>query len=672
MKQHFRIIHDDDNIVWLHFDMADSSTNILTVDTLDELDQSLISIAQLHPKGLVLLSDKDNGFIAGADVKAFANVDKPAIANEQIRRAHHVFARLENFRFPTVAAIHGFCLGGGTELSLACDYRVGDIDTTRIGLPEVLLGIFPGFGGTARSTRLMGSFAAMNMMLSGRALRAKVAKKQGLLDLAVPRRHLYAAARQLIQQQPPLHQPSWINNIVELAPCRKLLSIMMQKEVGKKVQQQHYPAPYKLIKHWQQYGGDFDAMLSNEIDEVSKLICSETAQNLIRAFLLRDQLKTTGRQSDFKAKYVHVIGGGVMGGDIAAWCALRGLTVSIQDQNPEQLQNALGRARKLFKRRLKLPHLIQAASDRLIPDVAGHGAAKADVVIEAIFENVDAKVALYQQLEPKMKAEAILATNTSSIPLEVLNKDMVTPSRLVGLHFFNPVAQMQLVEIVHGSNTDPAVVNNAAAFAAQIDRLPLPVKSSPGFLVNRILMPYLLEAVTLLNEGIPARVIDKAAINFGMPMGPIELADTVGLDICLSVAQKLAESFTIDIPSVLQNKVNEGNIGKKSGHGYYQWKKGKAISVDNSKKYQAPKDIADRMIMRLLNEAVACLREGVVENEDLLDAGIIFGTGFAPFRGGPMHYIQKNGIQQMEKRLHQLKSHHGDKFSADDGWHAMA
>ena len=676
MNKHFYLEKDDDGIAWLHFDMAGGSANILSMDTLDALDQALINAAQMHPKGLVLLSDKPSGFLAGADIRAFAKVEEPEQAADQIRQAHRVFSRLENFSFPSLALIHGFCLGGGTELALACTYRIAETDSTRIGLPEVRLGIFPGFGGTARGTQMMGSLGAMRMMLAGRAYRAKQARRIGLVDWVVPERQLRNAASQMLNNPPPPHQPPWWNALVEFAPLRLAVAELFRHQVAKKANPAHYPAPYRLIDHWRRTVGDFDAMLESETRNVSELICGDTAQSLIRAFLLQERMKEIGKQRPFKAGHVHVVGGGVMGGDIAAWCALRGLKVTLQDQSHEQLQRAIGRAHTLFKRRLRDRRLVMEAFDRLIPDVRAAGVAHADVIIEAIFEDTAAKQALYADLEPRMRADALLATNTSSIPLETLAEKLADPTRLVGLHFFNPVAKMMLVEIVHGEATDNDVAANAAAFARQIGKLPLPVKSSPGFLVNRMLMPYLLEAVALYEQGIPGPVIDKAATDFGMPMGPIELADTVGLDICLHVAAKLGEAFPLALPKTLKQQVDVDRLGKKSGQGFYAWKNGRpqkpAIEKGWRGKPEKLRELSDRMILRMLNEAVACLREGVVADADLLDAGAIYGTGFAPFRGGPMHYIQNRGLRNIEKRLNELEKRHGEQFHADSGWHALA
>jgi 3-hydroxyacyl-CoA dehydrogenase/enoyl-CoA hydratase/3-hydroxybutyryl-CoA epimerase len=339
----------------------------------------------------------------------------------------------------------------------------------------------------------------------------------------------------------------------------------------------------------------------------------------------------------------------------------------LQDREPKYIAPAIARAHKLFKRKLKKTRLITAAMDRLVPDCKAQGVEKADVIIEAIVENTEIKVGLFKELESRIKDTAILATNTSSIPLHEISSQLKNPARLTGIHFFNPVAKMQLVEVIHSSATDKEWVGRASAFCQQISRLPVPVKSSPGFLVNRILTPYLLEAVSLWEEGVPAEQIDKVAKKFGMPMGPVELGDTVGLDICLSVAKNMANTLNITIPDKLQEMVDKGHLGKKSGRGFYEYEKGRAKKNTNSVSSDAA-DIEDRMILRILNECVACLREGLVEDKDLLDAGMVFGTGFAPFRGGPLHYAQTRGVEELLVVLSRLEKKYGDRFSADQGW----
>lgn len=671
-KQHWHLRQDEDDIAWLTLDKADVPVNVLSVDVIAELDAKLVELERMAPRGLVINSAKQSGFIAGADIKGFTTMKSQEQAAEFMRGCHTVLDRLEAFAFPTVALIHGFCLGGGLELALACRYRIADDDaSTKLGLPEVLLGIHPGFGGTVRATRLLGAPAAMDLMLSGRSLSARAANRIGLIDYAVPTRQMLRAARMTILNPPqPFRPKKWLR-LTNHKLARPLLARYLRRTVAKRAARAHYPAPYALIELWEKHAGNTKQMLAEEASSVARLVVGDTAQNLIRVFFLQEQMKALGKASDFKAQKVHVVGAGVMGGDIAAWCAVQGLQVTLQDQSPERLAPAMKRAHDLFKKKLKHPRLVQAALDRLMPDTAGVGVARADVVIEAIFENTEAKQALYQRLEPQMKQGALLATNTSSIPLQELGTVLQQPDHLVGLHFFNPVAKMQLVEIVAADNTDHVVRQQAAAFARQISRLPLPVTSTPGFLVNRILMPYLLEAVVLESEGIKPELIDKAAVEFGMPMGPIELADTVGLDICLSVADILSQAMNTSVPDRLRSLVEAGRLGRKSEHGFYQYKKGKPVKSKIEKGLFAPTDITDRMIMRLLNETVACIREHVVTDGDLLDGGIIFGTGFAPFRGGPLQYIRETGVGSMRETLQRLESAHGERFKPDAGWQSL-
>ncbi len=666
--QHWRKEQGSDGIIWLYIDKAESKANVLSRAVIEELDELLEEIEADKPAGVVITSGKLSGFIAGADVNEFTTLQDQDDGFALVRRAQAVFDRLEALHCPTVALIQGFCLGGGMELALACRYRIAvDDPKTKLGLPEVKLGIHPGFGGTVRLPPLIGAPAAMDLMLSGRALSAKAAAKVGVVDHAVPERHKLTAASQLLKQKPPRKKASgwraWSNNGL----VRPLLAGMMRRKLAKKARQDHYPAPYAVIELWEKYGSDPKVMMKEEAVSVARLVMGDTAQNLIRLFFLQERMKGLGNKSDFKAQRVHVIGGGVMGGDIAAWCAMQGLEVTLQDRSHEVIARAIGRAHGLYKKKLKHPLKIRDAMDRLIPDIEGRGIAEADVIIEAIFENVEAKQQLFKEVELKAKPDALLATNTSSIPLETISKVLDDPSRLIGLHFFNPVAQMQLVEVVRGAQSNEALIDAGCAFTKQIGRLPLPVKSSPGFLVNRILMPYLIEAVVLVSEGVPAVLIDQAATKFGMPMGPIELADTVGLDICLHVAEILSQELGGEVPEKLRTMVAAGQLGRKSGEGFYQYKKGKPVKPSDTGT-PPPDDLTDRMILRFVNEAVACLREGVVEDSDLLDAGIIFGTGFAPFRGGPMNYTAKQGHEQLKSRLDHLQQAHGERFAPDASW----
>lgn len=660
---------DNDDICWLHLDVINSSTNILRADVLDELNDILNDLAQSLPTGIIFISDKTNGFIAGADIKEFTEISTVEQAREMLHRGHEIMNKIESLPCTTVAMIDGFCLGGGMELALACTYRVMcDSKSTRVGLPEVKLGIHPGYGGTLRSIQKAGPLAAMNMMLTGRLLQGRAAKAMGLVDELVPQRQLKRAARYFVTHRPRSKELSLKDKIMNHRLVRPVIAGKMRKELAKKAAKEHYPAPYKLIDLWVAHMDNPQRMLEKEIESVASLVTNDTAKNLVHVFFLQEQLKTQGNKKDFKASHIHVIGGGVMGGDIAAWCALRGFKVTVQDQKPEALAGTMKRSMNMFTKKFKKDkRSIRESMDRLIPDTKGIGVEHADLIIEAIFEDKDVKQSLYKDIEPRMKPGAILGTNTSSIPLEELATCLEKPERLVGIHFFNPVALMPLVEIVRGENTGDETMKQALAFARQIDKLPLPVKSSPGFLVNRILMPYLLEAVEMVGEGIAPEMIDKAALKFGMPMGPIELADTVGLDVCKSVATILAGAAPLNLPNKMQHMVDSGKLGKKTGEGFYKWLKGKPQKNKNAS-YGNLQELQDRMILRFLNEAAACKREGIVDDDDLIDAGVIFGTGFAPFRGGPLHYIKSTGASELNQQLNQFKQRYGDRFNADEAW----
>ena len=563
--------------------------------------------------------------------------------------------------------IHGFCMGGGTELALACRYRIADDGPkTRMALPEVLIGIVPGWGGAKRLPRLIGAANALDLMLTGRGVDARRAKKLGLVDDVTQKRHFANAVRMFLANPPAPHKPALGAAVTDWPIVRSLVASMSRKKVAGKVRQDQYPAPYAIIDLWKNFGGDVRDVPVDNPASMASLFAHPTTRNLIRLFKLQDRMKALGKEGGEPIRHLHVIGAGAMGGDIAAWCALKGITVTLQDLGPERIAPAIERAYALYKKRLKKPHLIQAAFDRLIPDVKGDGVAKADLVIEAIVENAEIKRKLFAGIEPRMKAGAILASNTSSIPLQELSGVLEHPERLVGLHFFNPVAMMMLVEIVEGPQTAAEVMQAGQAFARQIDKLPLPCKSAPGFLVNRVLSPYLMEAMLMLDEGVPGETIDAAAKDFGMPMGPIELADMVGLDICWAVGQELAKPGT-PIPKKLQAAVEAKNFGKKTGKGFYTWVKGKPQKSTGSGSVDL-KPIADRLVVPALNEAVACLRERIVADADLCDAGVIFGTGFAPHRGGPVSAIRERGKDAWLKVMAQLRAKHGDRFVPDTGW----
>ncbi len=664
---------DSQDILWLTLDRKDSPVNSLNESILKELDQILNALTQNKSvKAVIIQSNKKTGFIVGADISQFKALENAEQATQLIRKGQEIFDKLEALKIPTVAMISGFCLGGGLEFALACRYRIAE-DTAKLGLPEVKLGIHPGWGGTVRLPKLVGALNAMDVILTGRNLRAKVAKKMGIIHEAVPKRVLkQAALRYALNPPKPTKKIIDTRQLQNSSFVRPLLGKVFKSQLNKKVKEKHYPAPFKVVDNWVAHGVTGDMAMQKEAESIGNLLVSDTSRNLVKVFFMQEKMKGLAKNIDFKVKHVHVVGAGVMGGDIAAWCAVQGLNVTLQDQSPKLIGGAMKRAYDLAKKRLKDKHLIQGAMDRLMPDVKGLGIKQADVIIEAITENLEVKQKFFQELETKAKPEAILATNTSTIPLEEISSALKQPGRLVGIHYFNPVAKMPLVEVVHGQNTAQHSIDCALKFVKDIGKLPLPVRSSPGFLVNRILLPYMLEAVSLLEEGVAGPVIDKAAVAFGMPMGPIELADTVGLDICLAALEKLSGTMNIKVPEKLKEYVKRGDLGRKTGQGFYKYKGHKCQKPKIDKNSAAPKDIIDRLSLRLLNEAVACLREGIVENAEYLDAGCIFGFGFPPFRGGPVNYIHHQGEETLLKQLEELKSRYGDRFAADEGWQSGA
>jgi 3-hydroxyacyl-CoA dehydrogenase/enoyl-CoA hydratase/3-hydroxybutyryl-CoA epimerase len=615
--RNWKLARDDNGIAWLVLDKPGSSANVLSEDVIAELDEVLATLERELPKGVVLRSGKPGGFIAGADIGEFRGMTNTADIEARLTKANAVVDRLDHLAVPVVAVIHGYCLGGGLEIALACDYRIA-VDDARLGFPEVMLGLHPGLGGTVRLPRLINPLEAMTMMLTGRNVRAS------------------------------------------------------RTETAKKAPIAYYPAPHALIDLWENHGGNPQDMAKAEVTSFARLMVTTTSRNLVRVFFLREKLKGLA-DGEWSGRRVHVIGAGAMGGDIAAWCAWQGFTVTLADMKEEPLGKAMARAAELYG---KIGHKrieTRNALDRLIPDLSGDGVRSADLVIEAVPETLELKRKVYAATEPKMRPGAILATNTSSIPLEELRVGLQRPDHLVGLHFFNPVSRMQLVEVVSHDQAAPDVLTRARAFLGRIDRLPAPVKSAPGFLVNRALTPYMLEAMVMLDEGIKRETIDAAAVAFGMPMGPIELADTVGLDICLHVAETLKADLVHPMPDlspVLRKKVEAGELGRKSGKGFYEWKDGEPVKDREAP--QPTEEMADRLILPMLDACVACLREGVVADEDTIDGAMIFATGFAPFRGGPMHYIRSRGVTNVYAELKRLAQRYGERFLPSPGWDRLS
>ena len=630
--QNWQVEVDAAGLAWVTLDKVGESANSLSSAVMSELSLILDRFDRSAPRGLIFRSAKSAGFIAGADIQEFAQLDTPEKGVELVRRGWQLFNRLAGVTYPTLALVRGHCLGGGLELALACRYLLAvDEPATRMGLPEVLLGIVPGWGGMLRLPQRIGPQAALDLMLTGKTVDARRARQLGLADDCVPLRVMDSAAAVLVLADQPRRQPPLLQRLLN-GPLRRLAARAARKQVAKRARVEHYPAPYAIIDIWEKHQGD--ALAAPEL--IDRIVRSPTARNLVRVFFMQERLKGFGKGSAWQAQRVHVVGAGVMGGDIAAWCALRGLTVTLQDQGIERIAPALQRAYAAYRQRIKDPRELRNAMDRLIPDPAGHGARSADVVIEAIFENLDAKRALLCQLDTVIRPDAILATNTSSLRIEDLHGVLGNPARLVGIHFFNPVARMPLVEVVAAEGADPEMLRRATAFVKQIDRLPLPVASAPGFLVNAVLGPYMLEAMRAVDEGLAPETVDEAMLAFGMPMGPIELVDMVGLDVAMAAGRSLAGGDA-EPPKCLRERFAAGHLGKKGGKGFYDYRKGKPAKGAAG---SVPAGLAARLVKPLLDRTQQLVSDGVVADAELADAGVIFGTGFAPFTGGPLNYLR--------------------------------
>jgi 3-hydroxyacyl-CoA dehydrogenase/enoyl-CoA hydratase/3-hydroxybutyryl-CoA epimerase len=669
--RHWHLRSTESGVAILTLDQEGTSSNVLSRDVLDELGSRLDEISRDERlRGLVVASGKASGFVFGADIREFDEIDSAEQGTRLAAEGQAIIGRIAALRIPSVAAIDGFALGGGLELALACDYRIAvESWDRRIGLPEVQLGIQPGFGGVVRTVRLLGPVQAMDLALSGRLLSAVEAHRAGLVDRLATREALLEGAVEMVLERPAQHRPGLLARIMNLSLVRPHVAKRIRAQIARRANPEHYPAPYAILDQWVRYGGRGEAAFRAEAESIGRLFMTPTCTNLLRVYKLRERLKNLAPKPR-EMERVHVVGAGVMGGDIASWCALRGLKTTLQDQVAEAIDEARERAAALFQKRLKAPGEADAATQRLQADASGSGLQGADIVIEAIVERLDIKQQVFAQFEERVSADTVLATNTSSLRIEDIAAKLTHPQRVVGVHFFNPVAKMPLVEVIHSSATDPDFVERAVGFVIRIGKLPLPCRSAPGFLVNRVLTPYLFEALRAHIDGHTKEEIDAAAVAFGMPVGPIELSDQVGLDVALHVAGIMRQTLGTEPPALLEEMVSEGKLGVKSGQGFYRYEQGKAVRERWTGKIDA--NLQDRLILPLVNECVACLHEGIVEDRDLVDAGVIFGTGFAPFRGGPLQYAQTRGAKDIVETLEALAVRHGPHFAPKSGWKALA
>jgi 3-hydroxyacyl-CoA dehydrogenase/enoyl-CoA hydratase/3-hydroxybutyryl-CoA epimerase len=650
-----RLEFDSANVAWIVFDDPGAKVNLLNPDTVGQLDRILDELSRRKPRGVVLISAKPDVFIAGADIKELEKIRDAAQAEELSRAGHKILAKIERLGVPSVAAIDGACLGGGCELVLACRYRVAtDNPKTQIGLPETQLGIIPGWGGTQRLPRLIGLRAALGIVVAGKSVSATRALKMGLVDAVVPAVALRAAATKLVTTGRRTSGAVFLDN---LWLVRKVISQIARKQTLAKTRG-HYPAPLKAIDAMEQgLGGSLERGLDTEARLFGEVATTSQCKNLIRVFFLREKyskLRLKDAASAPKVEKVGVLGAGVMGAGIAQWCSARGLTVRLKDIKPEYVAAGMKRIADVYRdglKRRKLTKLqVEQGLARVHPttDYAGFG--DCDLVIEAVLEKIEVKRKLFEELMPLLRDDCVIASNTSAIPIDELAEASGQPKRFVGIHFFNPVHKMPLVEIVRGTRTSTESLAAAVEFAKRLKKTPVVVNSAPGFLVNRLLMPYLNEAGLLLSEGVGVETIDTAMLDFGMPMGPLRLIDEVGIDVAYDVARELAEAFEdrMKIAPILRRVHEHGLKGRKGGRGFYVYQGRKArLNRDLglvTTKTPGAAAIQSRLLGVMIAEAKRCINEEVVSSEDDIDTGMIFGTGFPPFRGGLVKYARDSGL----------------------------
>jgi 3-hydroxyacyl-CoA dehydrogenase / enoyl-CoA hydratase / 3-hydroxybutyryl-CoA epimerase len=669
-----------DQICVLTFDRPNSSANIFDRATLEELRQELDFITKnaTHIKGVILISAKRSIFIAGLDLKTIGEKMPPAEMRALLELGQSLISRVASLPVPTVAAIHGAAMGGGCEISLACDYRLASPDrVTKIGLPETKIGLLPGWGGATRLPRLIGLPKALDFILAGKTVASQQALKMGIVDVLVPGERLVEAAAKKIQQGKPNRPGHWLvnNPLVVSVIATRLRKQLTQKTRG------HYPAVLKAFEVMTRgICKSIPDSLALERDGILELVKTDACRNLIRMFFLQERAKKFAAISGESKPVARaaVIGAGVMGAGIAQWLSARQLPVILRDVNTEQVAKGMGSIAKIYcdsvKRHVFTQIEARAGMDRIFPAPSEVPLRHVDLVIEAAVENLELKKKIFQRLDGLAGEETILATNTSALPVSELAATTSRPERVVGLHFFNPVHRMQLVEIIAARQTAPEVLQRAVKFSQQIGKLPVVVKDSPGFLVNRILMPYLIEAGNLFESGASLKNLDETMLDFGMPMGPMRLIDEVGVDVSLHVAQTLAAHFgrRMKIPALLGKMMEAKMFGRKNGCGFYLHEKSKesrpnpqtiSFVLNQSAAAIAREELQERMVFLMVNEAARCLEEQIVTDPADVDFAMIMGTGFAPFRGGPLRYADSLGVEKIAGAMENLVDRGAEHFA---------
>ncbi|MEN8133908.1 MAG: 3-hydroxyacyl-CoA dehydrogenase NAD-binding domain-containing protein [Thermodesulfobacteriota bacterium] len=676
-----------DDIATVTFDLPDAKVNILSPAVMEELSDCLDKLgSERDLRGLIITSAKHNNFIAGADISVIENIASAVEGMALASQGQQVFSILAGLPFPTVAAINGSCLGGGTELALACTYRILTDDRgSFLGLPETQLGIIPGFGGTQRLPRLVGIAEALRMITTGARVFAKPALRKGLVDEVVVAENLLSAARKRIMRHHTgkrcrrLCQPTCLN-LLDRFPLWQRLVFNKARQIAAKRTGKNYPAIpaaidaiEKGIRHGLNKG------LENEARLLGQLAVTETAKNLQKVFRLQEKFSQVDTKPARDFTNIGVVGAGIMGGGIVALIAEHSLQVRLVNRSTKGLSVALGFMAKLLaakqRKRIITPAMSEQIKGRVTYDTVMRGMHDLDAVIEAVVEDMEVKKTIMAKIAEALADDTLILSNTSSLSITEMASGVSNPTRIAGLHFFNPVARMKLVEVIYGDQTSEETISKAMALSRRLGKIPILVKDRPGFLVNRLLLPYLNEAARMLEEGVDVGQIDQALLRFGMPMGPFKLLDMVGLDIAAHVADILFTAFgeRIQPSPILTRMMESGRLGQKSGKGFYDYSNSKPATVDpeiypllkltsDGDNRLDEQEIIDRLIMSMINEAVYCLEEGVVNEAQAVDLAMIFGAGFPPYTGGLIRYADKVGSKMIVKRLDGFVSAIGQRF----------
>jgi len=628
--ENFELTIDAAGIAWLTIDVKGRSANVLSHAVMDELFAIVDGLAAAPPEGIVFQSGKPRGFIFGADINEFASLETRAAVETHIAGVLERFRKIEELPCPTVILIDGICVGGGLELALAFDRIIAvDDSDCQVGFPEINLGLLPGYGGSARACERMGPEAALQLVLHGRPLKARAALAAGAIDhLVADRAELPVAAREAVAGRIARATPAPTDD----------LAAMIETERAKltaRTSPRNMPAPFAILDHFSVSDLSKNNLLKNETKLFSELMMTPASAGLRRTFQLNDAVKK-GARGESGITRIHVIGAGTMGGDIAAVAAMSGFEVTLQDLDSAAIDGAVARARTLYERRLKDPQRVEDTLARLVADADGTGLPDADLVIEAVAERLEVKQAVFAAAEAVMKPDAIMATNTSAIPLQEIGSALADPGRLIGMHFFNPVPVLPLVEIVYTDASNQDFVTRAMYVCGAMKKQPIRCKSAPGFLVNRALLPYMFRAIEAMLDGADPDKLDQALVAFGMPMGPIELCDQVGLDVCLDAGRVIGISDKA--AAALSDLIEAGKLGRKTGSGFYAWDDKRAVRPRGEFAADELDNIAADLLAPLVAECRAAVAEGVVDSGDMADAACIFGIGFPAFRGGPLFW----------------------------------